>query len=222
MTNSERPQGTLVKDRFEAALYLLARIVAIPAASALWGFRLYGWHRMPEAGAVVLASNHQSFLDPFFLGGSAPRCMRFLARDTLFRRPVGWLIRGLGAIPVVRDSADLAAMREAVGALKAGEPLLLFPEGTRTRDGRIASFRPGISMLARRGAAVVVPCVIRGAFEAWPRHQPLPAPFRPVRVHYGPAVVPAEGESPRELAERVERAVRELWVATERPGGSSA
>lgn len=210
-----------MKDRFEAAFYLLARIVTIPAASALWGFRLYGWHRMPEAGAVVLASNHQSFLDPFLLGGSTPRCVRFLARNTLFWGPFGWLIRSLGAIPVVRDSADLAAMRAAVGALKEGDPLLLFPEGTRTRDGRIAPFRPGLSMLARRGEAVVLPCVIRGAFEAWPRHRPLPTPFRPVRVHYGPPVVPVEGESPKELAERVERAVRELWDATERPGGSS-
>jgi len=210
-----------VRDRFEAAFYLLARVCFVPLAAAVFGFRLYGWHRMPRQGAVVLASNHQSFLDPPFLGATCPRNTRFLARKTLFIGPLGWVMRRLGAIPMDRDSPDLGGLKEAVGSLQDGGVLLVFPEGTRSRDGGLGVFRPGVSMLARRGNAVVVPCVIRGAFDAWPRWSPVPRPFFPIRVHYGDVVAPREGEGPRELGERVECALRELWEASERAGGSS-
>lgn len=210
-----------MRDGFEAAFCFLARVVLVSLGVAAFGLRLYGWHRMPRAGAVILASNHQSFLDPPFIGVTCPRNPRFLARKTLFKGAFGWILRRLGAIPMDRDSPDLAGLKEAIGALSDGNVLLVFPEGTRSRDGALGAFRPGISMLARRGKAVVVPCVIRGAFDAWPRWNLLPRPFFPIRVHYGEVVTPREGEGPRELGERVERAVHELWAATERDGGSS-
>lgn len=210
-----------MRDRFEAALTLLVRCVVTVAGAALFGFRLYGWHRMPREGAVVLASNHQSFLDPALLGARLPRQVRLLARKTLFRGAFGWFIRRIGAIPMDRESPDLGGIKEALGALHDGGVLVVFPEGTRSRDGGLGAFRPGVSMLARRGGAVVVPCVIRGAFEAWPRWSPLPRPFHRIRVHLSDAVTMGEGEGPREFGERVERAVRALWEAAARDGGSS-
>ena len=96
----------------------------------------------------------------------------------------GRLIRSLNAFPVKRHTADLAAIKEALRRLKAGRLLLLFGEGTRTPDGRIAPLQPGIVMLARKAKVPVIPVVIDGAFEAWPRSHKI-CRFGPIRVVYG-------------------------------------
>jgi 1-acyl-sn-glycerol-3-phosphate acyltransferase len=114
-----------------------------------------------------------------------------MARRTLFRvAPFRWLITALNAFPVTRGGLDIAAMREAVRRLREGWCLVVFPEGTRTPDGRIAALRPGILMIAERADVPIVPAVIDGAFEAWPRGA-LPRPGK-VTVSYGRAISPQE------------------------------
>jgi 1-acyl-sn-glycerol-3-phosphate acyltransferase len=133
-----------------------------------------------------LVSNHQSFLDPMLAALALPRECSYMARDSLFRHPLfGRLIAYYNAYPVKRDTADIGAIKETLRRLKAGKVVLTFPEGTRTRDGRIGEMRAGVILLARKTRVPLVPTLILGAFEAWPRTSRLPRP-RPVLVAYGP------------------------------------
>ena len=163
--------------------------------------RVFNRHYEPASGSVVYISNHQSFLDPMLMSMALRRPMNYMARDTLFRSPVfRWMITTVNAFPVKRGTADLAAIKEAMRRLKAGGQVVIFAEGTRTRDGRIGRLFPGVSMLAQRLADWTVPVVIDGAFEAWPRTQRLPSPGNIV-VQYGKPMPRAEVQnySPEEL-----------------------
>jgi 1-acyl-sn-glycerol-3-phosphate acyltransferase len=108
-----------------------------------------------------------------------------MARDSLFTNWFfGPLISSVNAIPVKLGAPDIFAMRKVLNKLKKGEGVTLFPEGTRTHDGKISPFKPGLGLLARRGAAPIIPVVIDGAFECWPRHKKLFSPGH-IRVTYG-------------------------------------
>ncbi len=138
----------------------------------VFGIRSFGRENVPTQGGALLACNHQSFLDPMAVGLCLWREVHYLARDSLFRKPgFGWLIRSVNAFPVKRDTVDLAAVKESLRRLKGDQLLLLFGEGTRTNDGRIAPLQPGMAMMARRTKVPLVPVVIDGAFEAWPRNR---------------------------------------------------
>jgi 1-acyl-sn-glycerol-3-phosphate acyltransferase len=144
-------------------------------AAMMWRLEVFNRHFEPASGSVLYLCNHQSFLDPALMGMGLRRPVNYMARDSLFRQPLfGRFITSLNAFPVRRGHADTGAMKEGLRRLKAGGQLVVFPEGTRTRDGRIGPFLPGVSLLARRAAEWVVPMVIDGAFEIWPRTSPLP------------------------------------------------
>jgi 1-acyl-sn-glycerol-3-phosphate acyltransferase len=118
---------------------MLCRIVCV----ALFGVRVRGQQRFPRQGGVLLVSNHQSHLDPVLAGISCGRRMSSLARDTLFRIPVmGKFITWLDAIPLDRAGVGLAGVKETLRRLKRGDVVLVFPEGTRTFDGRLAPLKP--------------------------------------------------------------------------------
>jgi 1-acyl-sn-glycerol-3-phosphate acyltransferase len=150
--------------------------------------RVFGLGNVPATGPILLASNHQSFFDPILAALALPREVHFMARDTLFRnRYFRWLITHLNAFPVKRASADVGAIKEALRRLKAGVALVTFPEGTRTHDGRIRALHPGIFAIARRANCTIVPTIIEGAHEIWPRNQRLPGLAR-IWVAYGEPV----------------------------------
>lgn len=153
--------------------------------ASVWRLEVFNRHFEPTAGSALYICNHQSFLDPMLMALALKRPMHFMARDTLFRVPgFKHLISSVNAFPVKRGTADTGALKEAIRRLRAGQQLILFPEGTRTRDGRIGDFLPGVAMLAQRAAEWVIPTVIDGAFECWPRSSPLPLPG-PLTVVYG-------------------------------------
>jgi 1-acyl-sn-glycerol-3-phosphate acyltransferase len=169
--------------------YRLSRMACILTCNTLWTCRVYNRHLEPDHGGVVYFSNHQSFLDPVLVGYALRRPCNFMARDSLFHNPVfGRLIRTVYAFPVRRGSADTGAIKEAMRRLKNDQAMVIFPEGTRTPDGKIKSMLPGVSLLSQRAAMWTVPVVVDGAYEAWPRHAPLPTPFRRLNVMYGPPV----------------------------------
>jgi 1-acyl-sn-glycerol-3-phosphate acyltransferase len=127
-----------------------------------------------EGGGLVCA-NHQSLFDPPFIGLTCQRRMNYLARDTLFRIPgLKQLIAFLDAIPIDREGGGLAGLKETLRRLKAGELVLIFPEGTRTHDGEVAPLKPGFIAVARRSRVPLVPVGLDGAFQAWPRSAKLP------------------------------------------------
>jgi 1-acyl-sn-glycerol-3-phosphate acyltransferase len=147
------------------------------AIAVLWfRFRSTGRENVPATGPVLLVSNHQSHLDPVLVGIACPRQMRFLARHTLFFWPLSWLIRSLGAVPIDRERGGLGGIKATLQLLKLNEAVLAFPEGSRSKDGRLQSLLPGFCALARRSGATVVPVAIDGAFAAMPRGSRFPHP----------------------------------------------
>jgi 1-acyl-sn-glycerol-3-phosphate acyltransferase len=163
------------------ALQQVARVLFV----LVFGIRVYHRRRLPRRGGVLVVANHQSFLDPVLAAVGMPRPYHPMARESLFRlAPFRWLIRSLYAFPVRRGRADLGAVREALARLKAGAVVLMFPEGTRTRDGSIGTLHGGPARIAARAGVPLVPMVIDGAFEAWPRTALLPRPHT-IRVACG-------------------------------------
>jgi 1-acyl-sn-glycerol-3-phosphate acyltransferase len=147
--------------------------------------KTYGARNIPPTGGVLIVSNHQSYLDPIILAVQLRRPMSFLARATLFKNPFfRWLITNLNAIPVRRGEGDVGAVKETIRRLEEGHMLALFPEGTRSLDGEMKPLEAGVALVIRRADAAVVPAVVDGSFDAWPRGKKLPQ-SHPVRVLYG-------------------------------------
>lgn len=173
---------------------------------------VYGKENVPDTGAFVLISNHQSYLDPVFCGIYLERPLYFLARSSLWKnRFFGRLITSVNTIPVNQGKADLSAMKKVISKLKDGWGVCLFPEGTRTSDGKITPFKPGFGLLCRRGGATVVPVLIDGAFECWPRHKKVFSPGQIV-IYYGKAITSEQVKdmSDRELAEVLTDTLRRM------------
>jgi len=173
--------------------------------------RHFGRQNVPKSGPVLVVSNHQSHFDPPLVGAGCPRRLNYLARETLFHVPLlGRLIGTLDAIPIDREGLGLAGLRESLRRLKHGEMLLIFPEGTRSHDGRIAPFQAGFTALAARSGAAILPAAIEGAYAAWPRWRKLPRPGT-ILIRFGQPLGPEEiaGRPERELVAVVEQRVRE-------------
>jgi len=168
----------------------------------LFDLKVYGAHRVPAEGGVLLVSNHQSYLDPVLLGVRLGRPLSYMAKASLFKfAPFAWVIRSLGAFPVRQGAGDIRAMKEAIERVQEGLALTIFPEGSRTEDGSLLPVEPGIALVIRKAKVPVVPAVIDGAIDAWPRGRKL---FRaaPVRVLYG-RPMDLSGLSRDQIVERI-------------------
>ncbi len=175
----------------------------------LWKLEVFNRHYEPANGSALYLCNHQSYLDPPLMSLALRRPMNFMAREDLFRAPIfRELIVSFNAFPVKRASADTAALKEGLRRLRRGEQLVVFPESTRTRDGRIGPFLPGAALLAQRGADWTVPVLIEGAFECWPRTRRLPRPGRIVVAYHRPlARDDLAGMEPEELVHLVRQRI---------------
>lgn len=151
--------------------------------------RYRGVENVPLEGPVILLANHQSHLDPIVVGVLGPRRLRFLARKSLFFWPLGVYLRSVGTIPL--EGSGMAGLRAALRLLREGEAVVLFPEGTRSADGKLQRLKPGFCALARKTRATLVPIGIAGTFEAYSRHRRIPRPGR-VAVYFGRPVPPDE------------------------------
>ncbi len=149
-------------------------------------WRVYHPERVPLQGPVLLAVNHASFLDPPLAGAGLDRRVNFLARETLFRFPVvRSLLNSWSAIPVDRDGGGATGLKAILDRLHNGEAVIVFPEGTRSRDGALQPARSGIGLAVIRSEASVVPVRVFGTLEAFGRHVRFPRPW-PIVVKYGP------------------------------------
>ena len=148
-------------------------------------WNVYNRERVPLEGPVILAANHASFLDPPLVGAGLPRAISYLARHTLFKYPgIGWLLRSWNAVPVDRDGGGGAGLKAILNRLLAGGGIILFPEGTRSHDGKLRPPQSGIGLTVIKSRAPVVPVRVFGTHEAWGRYLKLPRPRR-VAVRYG-------------------------------------
>ena len=148
-------------------------------------WRVFNAERVPLTGGVILASNHASFLDPPLVGSGLRRPINYLARESLFRFPgIGALLRSWNSVPVDRDGGGAAGLKAILDRLLAGGGIILFPEGTRTRDGRLQPARSGIGLVVIKSSAPVIPVRTFGTFEAYGRHVSFPR-FTRVAVKYG-------------------------------------
>lgn len=177
------------RDRSIAALvwYRLVQCLVAVLLSAFYGLRATGRKNIPASGPALLISNHLSYLDVFLLGILLPRPLNYVARSTLFVPGVGAFIRSVGGFPIQRDGLGASGMKETLRRLRNGGIVLLFPEGTRSRDGDLGEIKAGIALLASRAKVAVIPAAVAGTFESWSRSQPIPIPH-PLRVHFGPPI----------------------------------
>lgn len=147
--------------------------------------RIYNPERVPRTGPAILASNHASFLDPPFVGASLPRALNYLARENLFHfRVAGWILRRCQAIPVDREGGGARGLKGILDRLLAGGAILLFPEGTRTRDGKLQAARSGIGLAIIKSDAPVIPVRVFGTYEAFGRHLRWPRP-KQIQIKFG-------------------------------------
>ena len=185
-------------------------------------FRLRVLHRerVINHGPVILASNHESYLDPPLVGSVADRAIFFLARKSLLAGGFfGWLLPKLNVIPVDSESGkDRTALKALIRILRAGEGTLVFPEGQRSPDGTLQPALPGVGLVIAKTLAPVVPIRIFGAYEAWPIGQKWPR-FRPVTVVVGEPIhftendlQPATKDLYQRLSQRVMDAITALRI----------
>ena len=189
----------------------------------VWGriylrLRFYNWRNVPRTGGVIVIANHQSFLDPPLVGISQWRQMYFMARSTLFRGMFGWLLRTLGSYPVDQEKNGIGAIKETLRLLKKGQAVVIFPEGSRSYDGKLQPFFGGILMVAKRSGVPIVPCAVNGAYNSFPRGAKIPKPCK-VTVTFGELIPPEtiQQMSQEELRDFLTTRVTELLWPEYRP-----
>jgi len=203
----------MLKKRLRISWFWLARWICRVFCIVFFRMRVYDRDNVPDKGAFVLVGNHQSYLDPIFCGIPLKRHLHFLARDSLF---VNWffgrLLASVNVIPVKQGEVDLSTMKKVIGKLKEGNGVCVFPEGTRTGDGRITAFKGGFGLLCRRGDAAVVPVLIEGTFECWPRHKKIFSPGGRIVVRYGKAITAEQVKKmdDKELVEQLTDTLRKM------------
>ncbi|HET9077260.1 MAG TPA: lysophospholipid acyltransferase family protein [Acidimicrobiales bacterium] len=182
--------------------YWVLKVVLTPVLLILYRVRVEGRSNVPRKGPVILACNHQSFIDSIFLPLCVPRRVTFVAKAEYFENPrTAWFFRAVGMIPLKRDggSASERALAAARDVLTSGGVLGIYPEGTRSPDGRLYRGHTGVARLAMQCGAPVVPVAQFGTAAVQPIGVNRPRIFKPVRVRMGrPITVPclADGEGP--------------------------
>ena len=186
------PTSTPVLDFFRPGFHSLCRLY--------FGLELRGTEHIPSHGPLIIVPNHQTYADPPLVTIPVRRAVHYMAWAKLFSVPVfGRFIRLLRAFPVELEMTDSRAVREAARLLRAGEVLMIFPEGGRTIDGTLQPFKLGAFRLAVAHATPILPVSIAGGFESWPLGRPLPRPGH-ITITYHPPIYPAAGADRREAA----------------------
>lgn len=160
-------------------LYSLAKPIVGGLYRLAFRFRVEGQEHVPREGGMILCANHFTGHDPLVLGIASPRKVTFMAKAELFEIPViGFLVRALGAFPVKRGQADRASLKRAIETVEAGQCFGIFPEGTRSKTGKLRKAEPGTAYLALKLGAPVIPVGITSSYKL----------FSPVIVKFGPPV----------------------------------
>lgn len=173
-------------------LYRIVRAAVAVIIRLYWRTTFEGLERVPSKGPFVLAPVHRSFIDFALVSGVTKRRLRYMGKDSLWKwRPFGSFISALGAYPVRRRTADREAMRRTISVIEHGEPVVLFPEGTRRSGPVVSNLFEGAAYVASRAGVPLVPVGIGGSERALRKGKRLP---RPVKVHVvvGPPLMPPD------------------------------
>ena len=165
--------------------YRFAQYVSWFYFKAFHRLEVHGIKNVPQSGSFILASNHSSYFDPPALGCRLPRNLHYFARDSLFFWPLGVLISNLNSIPVNRSQLDIATLKRVLKVLKGGDPLLLFPEGTRSADGNLGEGKKGIGLLLAKSQVDVLPARVTGGNKVLGKGMLFPRIGRKLVVEYG-------------------------------------
>src|SRR3954451_34464 len=174
--------------------YWVLKAILTPILRFFFRVRVEGLENVPADGPAILASNHLSFLDSIFLPLVVRRRVTFVAKAEYFdNAKTAWFFRGCGQIPIRREggSASERALASATEVLRDGKVFGIYPEGTRTRDGKLHRGHTGIARLAMRCNPRIVPISMIGSDEVMPVDRKLPKLFRHVTIHFGEAIDPA-------------------------------
>jgi 1-acyl-sn-glycerol-3-phosphate acyltransferase len=204
--------------------YRVVRLLVVGYVRGVYRVRVLGREHVPSAGAYIIAPAHRSMLDIPLASAISTRRIRFMGKAPLFRVPVlGWIFTALGGFPVERDGGDVGPVRESLRILEAGEPLVVYPEGSRQRGPTIAELQPGTAYLSAKIGVPIVPVGIAGAEETF-RTRPGRLPgFGRIVVVVGEPILPptrtgsvvkrsAVDELSGTLRERLQKLIDEAYV----------
>lgn len=202
-------------NRISYLIVVITRLFTYLSFKLFFALKVRGKENIPKTGGALILSNHVSHFDPPLIGCTCPRHIKFMARSTLFEAPfLGRLITILGAFPVKRGQADRAALKKTLNFLEEGEVVLIFPEGTRSKDGRLQKGLPGAGMLAFFAAekgAKVIPAKTIGSFAAYPKGASFPKPAK-IELIYGKPIefnLQRENRKTKEIYKEVVNVVME-------------
>jgi long-chain acyl-CoA synthetase len=220
----ETPElAAILRPRRVAAvvLFAIARLLMLTVSRP----RVTGLQHLPLEGAFIVSPNHQSYIDPFLVGPALPfgafRRIVSVGAAEYFQTPLmKWVAAQLNVVPVDPDANLLPAMQAAAQGLRHGRVLMLFPEGERSIDGTVKTFKKGAAILALHLKVPIVPVAITGAYDIWPRNRPLNwwrllpwSGHRPL-IQFGEPIHAREGESVDALTARLRSEVERLWLAS--------
>jgi 1-acyl-sn-glycerol-3-phosphate acyltransferase len=188
--------------------------------------KVEGREHEPASGPLIVAGNHASLLDPPLIGMCLRRQSAYMAKDDLFAVPIlGPWLRSIGSFPVRRGAADRTAIRRSLEVLKRGRVLVIFPEGTRSVDGRLRDAEPGAAMIALRTGVPVLPAAVVNSYRILPKGARWPR-FEQVTVRFGPLLdVPkVEGRLDHETlahwGRRIMTEIEQMLPEDQRPAGT--
>ncbi len=186
--------------------YKIVRLILNFIFFVCLGLKVEGRENIPDKGAIIVAPNHKSYWDPPVIGVAFHnRVIHYMAKEELFRNPIfGWIIRQFGTFPVKRGTVDRTAVRQAVRELKSGNPLGIFPEGTRIKREGLGRFHSGMASLALMTGTPVIPVAVLGSMD-------LPKKNGPLAVLIGkPIAVAKERPTDEKVAELNEKVKGEI------------
>jgi 1-acyl-sn-glycerol-3-phosphate acyltransferase len=190
----------------QRAWYATIRAIVVGFCRVFWRLSINGLEHVPATGPFVLAPVHRSNVDFAIVAACSKRRMRYLAKDSLWKLGLGRVWESLGGIKVVRGTPDREAMRQLEATLQGGEPVVMFPEGTRQTGPEVQPLFDGVAYVAARARVPIVPVGIGGSERAMPKGSKMIRPVK-ITVVIGPPIAP---EARDEGARVPRRAVAEL------------
>jgi len=201
------------KSSYQHIFYFIVSRITWFYFKLFFRLKIYGKNHF-RSGSAIIAANHASNLDPPVVSISCPEEVHFLAKESLFRKPIlGFLIRHLNSHPISRDAADVQTFRMIINLLQQGKKVILFPEGKRTPDGQLQPIERGLSFLAIKAQCNIQPVYLQGTFSAWPKDHKFPRLFGKITCVFGSPILwdEFEGLEKRQAEKRItDRTARAL------------